>query len=114
MSNQKTFLDEYEELINATAIYPAEKGIEYVTLGLVGEAGEIANKIKKVIRDSNGVISNELRSALIDEAGDVQWYLIALVCKELNCTFEEMLRRNMDKLYARKAKGTIQGSGDNR
>ena len=67
-------INEYQEMTQATAIYPKETGLYYTTLGLIGESGEIANKVKKVIRDDDGIVSSEMREDLADELGDVLWY----------------------------------------
>lgn len=87
--------------------------ILYTTLGLCGEAGKLANKVKKIYRDKKGIISPEDRLALSDELGDCAWY-IAATCNELGLDLETVLVANMDKLRARKAANTIKGSGDNR
>ena len=109
----KTF-KEYEEAMSWTAIYPnAGKNIIYPTLGLCGESGEFAEKIKKVIRDSHNEISMELRELLILELGDVLWYLSAL-CKELDTDLETVAEANIEKLYSRKDRDMLGGSGDQR
>jgi len=103
----------YSYLAHKTAIYPESSGLLYVTLGLNGEAGEIANKVKKIIRDSGGVISPEIRQALLDEAGDALWYINEL-CSLLGSSLEEVANANLNKLYSRKSRGVLFGSGDNR
>lgn len=105
--------DEYQNLAKTTAIYPKERGLEYVVLGLVGEAGELANKVKKVIRDDGGVLSEDKRKDLLKEAGDVTWYLASLFT-ELKESFGNAAQNNIDKLFSRKERGTLGGSGDNR
>jgi NTP pyrophosphatase (non-canonical NTP hydrolase) len=96
-----------------TAIYPREKALEYVTLGLVGEAGEIANKVKKIIRDNGGVVTPEQASQIAAEVGDVLWYVAAL-SRELGVDLGEVAQANIQKLTDRQARGVIGGSGDNR
>jgi len=103
----------YSYLAHKTAVYPESSGLFYVTLGLNGEAGEIANKVKKVIRDNGGVVSSEIRQLLLDEAGDVIWYISEL-CGLLGSSLEEVANANLNKLYSRKSRGTLFGSGDNR
>ena len=102
--------------INArkTAIYPS-LGSNYVypTLGLVGESGEVAEKVKKVIRDKNGVFDQETLIGLRKELGDVLWYL-ANLCSELNFSLEDIALENLNKLEKRSLEGKIKGSGDNR
>jgi|ERR1700749_4959063 len=106
-------LDEYQELATKTAIYGAGNKVAYPILGLVGEAGEIANKFKKVLRDDNSILSEAKRDALLDELGDVLWYCAALA-NDLDTTLSDVASRNVEKLHARMERGTIQGSGDKR
>ena len=73
----------------------------------------MANKVKKVLRDNGGVLSTERRSQLADEVGDVLWYAAAM-SEELGIPLEEIAQRNLDKLKARRERGTIGGSGDTR
>lgn len=105
---------EYQLKSRGTAIYPeAGKNIIYPVLGLVGEAGEIANKVKKIQRDDRGELSQERRQALRDELGDVLWYL-AQVSTELNLNLDDIASDNLSKLFSRKERGVLQGSGDAR
>ncbi len=105
---------EYEKAIIETAIYP-DKGNNFVypTLGLVGEAGEVAEKIKKVLREEGGVVTDEKKEEIKKELGDVLWYLVAL-SRELGFTIEDVARKNIEKLSSRKERGVLHGSGDNR
>lgn len=108
--------NEYQDFTNETAKYAGQRtvaGLVYATLGLAGEAGELANKVKKIIRDANGVLTEEIRLALLDEGGDCQWYL-ARIATELNALLEDMASGNVAKLKGRKERGTLHGSGDNR
>ena len=106
--------NEYQTKSRKTAKYPAiGHPVIYPTLGLVNEAGEVAGKIKKVFRDKRGEISEETRSALKAELGDVLWY-IAQVCTELDLTLDEVAQYNIEKLYDRLERGKIRGEGDNR
>jgi NTP pyrophosphatase (non-canonical NTP hydrolase) len=105
---------EYQEEARKTAIYPnLGSNFIYPTLGLVGEAGEVAEKIKKVIRDSNSVVSEEKKQELIKELGDVLWY-IANLSFELNLSMEEVALKNLEKLKSRQERNELHGSGDNR
>jgi NTP pyrophosphatase (non-canonical NTP hydrolase) len=105
---------EYQEEARKTAIYPnKDNNFIYPTLGLVGEAGEIAEKIKKVIRDDNYIISDEKRIEITKELGDVLWY-IANLSKELGITMDDVATKNLEKLKSRQDRGAIHGSGDNR
>ena len=96
-----------------TAIYPRERALEYVALGLVGEAGEIANKVKKVIRDNGGEVTPEQSALIASEIGDVLWYMAAL-SRELGLDLGAIAQANIQKLNDRQLRGVIGGSGDNR
>ena len=109
-------LDGYQQAAKETAIYPCgakSEGLSYVTLGLVGEAGEISNKVKKVLRDDEGIVTSDRRNAIAKELGDVLWYAAA-IATELGCPLGWIAAQNLDRLAARQKAGTIQGSGDNR
>ena len=80
---------------------------------MVGEAGEVAEKVKKVIRDKNGIFDNESKLSIKKELGDVLWY-ISNLCTELNLNLEDVALHNLEKLKLRAAKGKISGSGDDR
>ena len=86
--------------------------VSYASLGL-GEAGEVQGKIKKIIRDSGGVITDDVRKKIAGELGDTLWYLVALA-DELGLKLSDIAVENLDKLADRKARGVIQGSGDTR
>lgn len=107
-----TFKD-YQEHALKTAIYPRERGLEYTTLGLVGEAGEIANKVKKVIRDDYNILIEQKRIDLGSEIGDVLWYCSTLA-SELNLCLGSIAEENLEKLKKRQIEGKIKGSGDKR
>jgi len=83
----------------------------YTTLGLVGESGEVAEKVKKMIRD--GKTLKECRADLVKELGDVLWYA-ANVAHELNITLEEVASRNIEKLHSRQSRDKLHGDGDDR
>ena len=82
-------------------------------LGLPGEAGEVADKFKKIIRDNKGVISDEDCEKIVMELGDVLWY-IALIAEYLDVPLEEVAEKNIEKLHGRLKRGTLHGAGDNR
>ena len=104
---------DYMEFTRSTAVYPKERELEYLALGLTGEAGEVANKVKKVIRDESGEASFDTRMKIIDEVSDCLWYLTRL-CDCLGTDVASVMEYNVAKLTARKNAGTIKGSGDNR
>lgn len=109
-------LDEYEKRADETANYPGKgriAGFVYTVLGLSGEAGEVANKVKKALRDDGAEITLERKGQIIEELGDVLWY-VAMSAKELGCSLSFVAEQNIKKLSARKAAGTIGGSGDHR
>ena len=107
-------MNEYQDKARSTAAYP-EIGVNYIypALGLCGESGEVAEKIKKIIRDNGGVVSDEKRIEIKKELGDVMWY-VANLCSELDLEMEDVAQGNLDKLFDRKDRGVLQGSGDNR
>ena len=98
----------YQRSASRTAIYPDEHRILYPALGLAGEAGEVANKVKKIVRD--GKLDKE---AIGSELGDCLWY-IAAVCRDLGLNMGEVASDNLDKLAKRKQNNTLKGNGDNR
>lgn len=105
---------EYQEKSRETAIYPnSGDNFIYPTLGLSGEAGEIAEKVKKIIRDENGIISEDKKQELAKELGDVLWY-ISQLASEFKLSLDDVANLNIEKLQSRKQRGKIQGSGDNR
>ncbi|MBU1180009.1 nucleoside triphosphate pyrophosphohydrolase family protein [Patescibacteria group bacterium] len=106
--------EEYQKLSRKTAIYP-EKGNNFVypTLGLVGEAGEVADKIKKVFRDGDGTVNEAKKQEFIKELGDVLWYL-AQLSTELGLSLDDIAFKNIVKLYSRMERNQLHGSGDNR
>ena len=100
--------EQYQKRALKTAIYPKELGLYYTALGLSGEAGEVSEKIKKLIRD--GTLDRE---SLIKELGDVLWYLSAL-SNELGISLQQVAEKNLQKLALRSAKGSLNGEGDDR
>ena len=107
-------LNDYQRESRKTALYP-DVGTNpiYPTLGLVGEAGEVADKVKKILRDKKGVFDKDSKDAIKFELGDVLWY-ISQLSSELGYELEEIANANLQKLNSRKSRGKIQGSGDNR
>lgn len=104
-------LDEYQQAALRTALYPQEYTIVYPTLGLTGEAGEVADKVKKTIRDMGGDFSESRRHDIALELGDVMWYA-ATLARDLGYTLDEVARMNIEKLASRAARGKIHGEGD--
>ena len=105
-------LNAYQRAARKTAAYPdIGRNPIYATLGLSGEAGEVADKVKKVIRDQGGVFDAQAREAIKLELGDVLWYL-AQLSGELGYDLDEIAEANLIKLASRAARGQISGSGD--
>lgn len=111
--------EEYQRESRETAIYPfaneigSYEGLSYAALGLAGEAGEVAGKVKKIFRDDGGTITEERAAAILDELGDVFWYA-ARIADHLEALMSAVAQANLDKLFSRKQRGVLQGSGDNR
>lgn len=108
--------DEYQNKTEETAIYPDGERIEgvpvsvlYTSLGLAGESGEIAEKIKKAIREDEENYLDQVE----DELGDVLWYL-ARLADELDVDLSEVAEGNLDKLFDRQERDKLTGQGDNR
>lgn len=112
--------DTYQKLTKRTVVYNKGEFMKnlgkdyiYLTLGLSGEAGEVAGKIKKVLRDKNGIINNETKEELTKELGDVLWYL-ARLSAEIKVPLNEIAEKNIEKLESRKKRKALHGDGDNR
>ena len=107
-------LNDYQNQSRETALYPnVGSNTIYPTLGLVGEAGEVADKVKKVIRDKKGIFDSNSKEALKLELGDVLWY-VAQLSTELGFELDEVAKSNLSKLKSRAERGRISGSGDDR
>ena len=114
-------VNEYQEASLTTAIYPEQFKVIYPALGMNGEAGEVADKVKKVIRDTvllidaKGaiVLPDDKRIELAKEIGDVLWYC-ATLANDLGMKLEDVAQMNIDKLKSRQERGKLSGSGDNR
>jgi len=100
--------DFYEARAGQTAIFPKQKALEYLALGLTSEAGEVAGKVKKLIRDGKGD-----KESIAYEVGDVLWYC-AVLASELGVSLNTIMQKNLEKLHGRKERGTLAGSGDER
>lgn len=104
-------LKEYQAFTPSTAIYPADRALEYLALGLASEAGEVAGVVKKWIRD--GAAPEVLSAKLAAEMGDVCWYLSQL-CNATGLDLGQVFAANMEKLRDRQGRGALSGSGDHR
>ena len=107
-----TFND-YQEAAMATAIYPTAMSVVYPTIGLAGETGEVAEKVKKVIRDHDGRFDDDARHAIALELGDVMWY-VAAIARDLGLDLNTIAQLNIAKLQSRQDRHRLHGTGDNR
>ncbi len=106
--------EDYQKLSRKTAIYPdRDNNFVYPTLGLAGESGEVAEKVKKILRDNNGVADDSRKKELQKELGDVLWY-VSQLATELGLSLDEIASLNIEKLYSRFDRNKISGNGDNR
>lgn len=108
-----TSLEDYQNFVRSTKVYDAEYALVYPALGLASEAGEVAGKLKKLMRDHEGQLSQEMFEAIIKELGDVLWYVTA-VADDLGVTISDVFHINMRKLESRKNRMVLKGEGDNR
>tara|TARA_Y100001968_G_C19151594_1_gene616442 strand:- start:283 stop:612 length:330 start_codon:yes stop_codon:yes gene_type:complete len=107
-------LNHYQKQSRTTALYPdVGSNAIYPTLGLVGESGEVADKVKKILRDKNGIFDSDSKEAIKLELGDVLWY-IAQLSTELGFDLNDVADSNLKKLKSRSLRGRISGSGDDR
>lgn len=111
-------LDVFQETALSAAIYPSRNtrtlaSMTYCALGLAEEAGEVAGKLKKIIRDGEGLITPDGRERMARELGDVLWYVSAMA-RELGLTLSEVAEMNLAKIRDRVSRGTLRGSGDDR
>ena len=107
-------MNDYQYRAGTTALYPDRgRNFVYPTLGLVGEAGELANKVKKVFRDDGGVLTDEKRHMIAQELGDALWY-VSQIANEIGFTLEHIAEQNLAKLSSRNHRDQLHGDGDNR
>lgn len=111
-SNRLTPADYFSKAM-AMKVYGAGSAIVYPALGLNGEAGEVAEKVKKVLRDNGGVFTDEAKEEIAKELGDCLWYICALA-DDMGYTLNDIAQMNVDKLTSRKNRDMIHGNGDNR
>lgn len=106
-------INDYQKAALATAIYPNDGTVSYLALAISGEAGELADKVKKVLRDKDGVFSDADKKALALELGDVMWY-VANMTKVIGYQLSDIAQMNIDKIEGRVKRGTLHGAYDNR
>jgi NTP pyrophosphatase (non-canonical NTP hydrolase) len=114
MKDELYHFDLYQDVAESTAVYP-DKGdnLYYPALGLAGEAGEVCEKIKKIMRDQRGHFTEDNVEEISKELGDVLWY-VAMLAVEFNIALSSVAEDNLAKLQDRMERGVIKGSGDNR
>lgn len=107
--------NDYQRHTDDTAIYPdaGNGNFIYPALGLCGEAGEVAERIKKVLRDANGHMTLDRKTGLLNELGDVLWY-VARLAREIGIPLDYIAEYNIKKLSSRKERNVLHGSGSNR
>ena len=106
-------LNDYQQAARRTAIYPEAHRVIYPALGLASEAGEVAGKIKKVLRDQAGDFTRAPLEAIKDELGDVLWY-VAVLAGDLGLSLDDIAAANLSKLASREERGRLSGGGDRR
>lgn len=106
-------LDAYQSKASSFATYPQDKAIIYLALGLNGEAGEVAEKVKKVIRDNNGEFNEDKIKEILLELGDVLWY-VSETARQLGFDLSFVAESNINKLQSRLDRDKLHGSGDHR
>jgi NTP pyrophosphatase (non-canonical NTP hydrolase) len=106
-------MDEYQAAARQTAVYGERFRAVYPALGLASEAGEVAGKVKKVLRDREGKFDPASTLAIADELGDVLWY-VAVLAADLGLSLDDIAARNVEKLRSRQARGRLSGEGDAR
>lgn len=105
---------QYQKQSRKTALYPdLGEDFVYPALGVAGEAGEVLENVKKVIRDDGRKITKERKDSLKKEMGDLLWYL-AQLATEFNIDLNDVAEENLRKLLSRKERGVLHGDGDNR
>jgi NTP pyrophosphatase (non-canonical NTP hydrolase) len=106
--------EEYQATSKKTALYPViGQSFVYPVLGLAGEAGEVAEKVKKIFRDNGGIVDDATRMMIQKELGDVLWY-VSQVATEFGLQLDDVATMNVEKLRSRMERGTVHGSGDSR
>ena len=100
MDRANTF-EGYQNLMGPTEHWPTELGPLYPITGLAGEVGEVANEIKKMHRDDGGILTPERKKKIVEELGDVLWYLTSL-CNSLDICLEDIAYESLDKVLNKK------------
>jgi NTP pyrophosphatase (non-canonical NTP hydrolase) len=106
--------NEYQKESRKTAEY-SDQGNNYLypLLGLAGESGEVVEKFKKMIRNNDGVMTDEIKDSIKKELGDLLWY-VAQICTEIGIELDDVASTNIEKLLSRSKRGVINSEGDDR
>jgi NTP pyrophosphatase (non-canonical NTP hydrolase) len=113
MSSNNDKIHDYQEFVKYTQKFPQNVAQEYLIAGLMSEAGEVAGVYKRMLRQDAGADEANTRAKMLDELGDVLWYITSL-CMYHNSSLDELVARNTAKLAKRLADNTIKGQGDER
>ncbi len=106
--------NEYQKESRKNAIYPGlGNNFSFPTIGLAGETGEVAEKVKKILRDKNGMVDDQSREEVKKELGDVLWYL-SQIASEFDLSLEDVATGNLEKIKSRRERDLVHGEGDNR
>jgi NTP pyrophosphatase (non-canonical NTP hydrolase) len=106
--------EEYQRESQKTAIYPdAGKNFLYPVLGIAGESGEVADKVKKIFREKEGILDDHAREELTKELGDLLWY-VSQFATEIGVSLDDVAQKNIEKTQSRMERDTLLGDGDNR
>jgi NTP pyrophosphatase (non-canonical NTP hydrolase) len=108
-ANAELSFSDYNAFVKSMKVFPEKYAIVYPALGMIGEAGEVSEKVKKWLRGDRELDKPEL----VKELGDVLWYITALA-DDLGYTLEDVVNMNVEKLSSRRDRGVVKGSGDNR
>ena len=105
---------EYQEQSRKTVVYPnVGDNFVYPVLGIAGESGEVAEKVKKILREKNGVVDEDSQQEIAKELGDLLWYMSQLAT-ELGISLDDVAQKNIMKTQSRMERGVLLGDGDNR
>ena len=105
--------NEYQEAAGKTSVYPRELRMVYPLIGLAGETGEVAEKVKKTIRDNDGVFDEDEKLEIAKELGDVLWYVSA-IAGDMGYRLDDIARLNLEKIQSRDERDMLHGNGDTR
>ncbi len=112
-NNRAETFDLYQMKAGKTSVFPCDNQLDYLTIGLCEEAGEVAGKVKRIIRDNDGKADAASTKQIILELGDVLWYL-SQIATILDVDLSDVASLNLEKIYSRMQRNKLHGEGDNR